>query len=405
MFKRRLRMMKFALLLLVLVGVASLAGCIVEEPGDTDEDGIIDSYDNCVAISNYDQLNSDGDDFGDACDNCPTTANNDQLDGDGDMTGDACDNCPEIANLDQNDDDGDGFGDECDNCPFTSNPGQEDADGDGQGDACDEPPREGKLEYLSDQLGLVGGFNWAAMVIDTVVSLAVGQPVPHSSEDVEAREPGDTEEIECKADGILPTSLEDIARLWNFTHPGGPKGTPIFPCGAGPNSFTVCADDPGPVEAGDRLYLAQVLLTEVGVPLADDTNFYTYSFVFDSDRDPENDFIAAPEFANDFFQGTDRWYEVEYDLNSGEWVLIVTQVTDGATGFSGPVPSAAVAMIRGNSILISIPMSEFPVSNPAYRLTSFRHSGDFGLNPPHDWSGDFHPRLAEPLFEISAAQP
>ena len=71
---------------------------------DTDEDTIFDVDDNCPAISNTDQLDTDSDGVGDVCD--------DDIDNDG------------ILNAD-------------DNCPFVANPGQEDADGNGTGDACE----------------------------------------------------------------------------------------------------------------------------------------------------------------------------------------------------------------------------------------------------------------------------
>jgi hypothetical protein len=58
-------------------------------------------------------------------------------DGDGDGILDSNDNCVLMTNSSQRDTDADGVGDACDNCPFVANPGQADADGDGQGDACD----------------------------------------------------------------------------------------------------------------------------------------------------------------------------------------------------------------------------------------------------------------------------
>ncbi len=70
---------------------------------DTDGDGIKDSADNCPAVANADQKNTDGDSQGDACD----------VDDDNDTVLDASDNCPLIANADQQDTDSDGIGDAC----------------------------------------------------------------------------------------------------------------------------------------------------------------------------------------------------------------------------------------------------------------------------------------------------
>ncbi|TAM23255.1 MAG: hypothetical protein EPN60_15485, partial [Nevskiaceae bacterium] len=85
---------------------------------DGDSDGTVDDADNCPAVANSDQADSDGDGYGDACDD---------------------DNSPPT------DTDGDGVADEADNCPAIANPGQGDSDGDGVGDACDnsEPPPTG----------------------------------------------------------------------------------------------------------------------------------------------------------------------------------------------------------------------------------------------------------------------
>ncbi|MGR0481983.1 MAG: thrombospondin type 3 repeat-containing protein [Candidatus Electronema sp. V4] len=149
---------------------------VCEWENDSDHDGISDNQDNCPAVANPDQLNTDGDAQGDACDtdddndavldsadNCPIAANADQADNDGDSFGDICDddddndtvldsadNCKLTANQDQADADADGQGDVCDgdqdgdgvanaadNCPSAANADQADNDGDAQGDACD----------------------------------------------------------------------------------------------------------------------------------------------------------------------------------------------------------------------------------------------------------------------------
>lgn len=74
----------------------------------------------------------DGDDYSSTVDNCPAVGNPTQADSDGDGVGDACDACGGPA-----DPDGDGRCGDQDNCPDDANPGQEDRDADGSGDACD----------------------------------------------------------------------------------------------------------------------------------------------------------------------------------------------------------------------------------------------------------------------------
>jgi hypothetical protein len=71
---------------------------------DSDQDGIIDSLDNCPDVANADQADADNNKIGDACED---------FDRDGVIN--AKDNCPNIANKLQRDVDGDGVGDKCDN--------------------------------------------------------------------------------------------------------------------------------------------------------------------------------------------------------------------------------------------------------------------------------------------------
>jgi len=168
---------------LIQSGYAAFDNLIIaasDDPGDigedTDDDGVVDSEDNCPDDPNPGQENNDGDELGNVCDpdddndgvddgddNCPVDANAGQENNDGDAQGDVCDpdddndgvddgddNCPLDANPGQenndgdaqgdvcdSDDDNDGVGDGDDNCPLDANPGQEDIDGDGLGDVCD----------------------------------------------------------------------------------------------------------------------------------------------------------------------------------------------------------------------------------------------------------------------------
>ena len=87
-----------------IVGPAADIGSFEVQPLDSDGDGVPDEDDNCDAIPNPDQLDTDGDGLGNACDA---------------------------------DDDNDGHADGSDNCPLVSNPGQADFDLDGIGDTCD----------------------------------------------------------------------------------------------------------------------------------------------------------------------------------------------------------------------------------------------------------------------------
>ncbi len=141
-----------------------------------DLDGVADAEDNCPAVTNAMQTDSDGDGIGDACDICPNDANDD-ADDDGICAGalfkvpktGANDNCPAIANVDEANEDADTLGDLCDlcpddadndsdgdsictgalfqppktgtndNCPTVSNMDQADSDCDGAGDACSTP--------------------------------------------------------------------------------------------------------------------------------------------------------------------------------------------------------------------------------------------------------------------------
>ena len=129
---------------------ANIPDCEPEEP-DYDEDGVIDSEDNCPYVFNPNQEDEDDNGIGDACEEADNDA-------DGDGIYDADDNCPINPNPNQEDEDEDGIGDVCDNCPHDANPDQEDEDGDGIGDACDDDETDpGYTYYIGGEIFTASG--------------------------------------------------------------------------------------------------------------------------------------------------------------------------------------------------------------------------------------------------------
>jgi len=164
-----------------------------------------------------------------------------------------------------------------------------------------------------------------------------------------------------------------------------------FPPGPGPEGLTVAATPSASMTAGE--YVTFYLSTDADIPLAGD-QLLTYSVVCDSDLDPSNDWVPSPSFPDDFYKGADRWYQLNYAPGAG-WTFSCSQVTGGTTVTT--VPSAARVIVRGDTVLFVVPRSEFAVSNPPFRVTTFAHTGDFGQNPPYTWSGDPTPTVAEGL--------
>lgn len=239
---------------------------------------------------------------------------------------------------------------------------------------CDDP-REASLRTTFTRIG------GRELRSTEVLYLVAGGRAINSNPSVPEREVESVVDQLARTAGIVLQGGSKIARL----------DAALFPCGQGPNGFTVCPTIPASDPGGRLIVVAVGFATDI--PLDDRVNSYQYGFVFDQDGDPSNDYVPIPQFANDYFRGSDKWYAVEY-TPSGGWEL---KVTDARNNAFTPVASAARAVILGNSILLAVPESEFSVANPAYRTTSFRHSGDFGQSSPFDYSADYDPPPGEPL--------
>jgi len=108
---------------------------------DGDADGALDTVDNCLDVVNPDQADTDLDLIGNACDPTESRCNNGTDDDEDDLID--CDD-PDCATaqvcLPPPDSDNDGVSNATDNCPDDANSDQADNDGDGAGNACDSSP-------------------------------------------------------------------------------------------------------------------------------------------------------------------------------------------------------------------------------------------------------------------------
>ena len=117
--------------------------------------------------------------------------------------------------------------------------------------------------------------------------------------------------------------------------------------------------------------------------------------MFDADGDPANNFQYMEPYDWDFFQGTDRWYQLNWCPVEGQWQLVVSSWTGQMPEHSA---SNARAVIDGRLVVFFIPVSEFGVSRPDFRLTSFAHDGTYA---PEASGGDvIGADPTEPLREL-----
>ncbi|MEM6370636.1 MAG: hypothetical protein AAGD10_18220 [Myxococcota bacterium] len=154
-------------------------------------------------------------------------------------------------------------------------------------------------------------------------------------------------------------------------------GNTAYPCNEVEDGVrTVCPADPEPFPSG----ATWVFRTELAAPVPDanPTHSLIYALVLETDLDPENDWVPRDPFIWDYFQGADRWYQLNWDHIGREWSVTATQV-DSTQG-TMQVSTAARAVISANVITWYVPSTEVARPTPDYRLTAFAHDGQFSEN-------------------------
>lgn len=166
-----------------------------------------------------------------------------------------------------------------------------------------------------------------------------------------------------------------------------------FPCGEGPVGLTLCASA-SPFAEGDWVLVAATTLADL--VLDDPTGIYQLAFVFDADGDLGNNYQPSPQYPGDFFTGTDKWYEALYTA-AGGWTIKVRDVRQNLA----EVASQARIVLAGRELALLIPRAELDGAEPSFRVTAFRHEGDYGLTGG-PWSASYFPYLDAPLLPAAS---
>jgi hypothetical protein len=147
----------------------------------------------------------------------------------------------------------------------------------------------------------------------------------------------------------------------------------LFPCGELVDGrLTVCSVTAGDVPAGDLLIFAAAFDGEI--PLDDPNHHYVFAVVMDGDGDPSNNFEYMMPYDWDYYQGTDQWYELGWNPDLGQWMLML-RIVRGSQMAERHTDARAV--IAGDLVVFFIPASEVDVEMPSFRMTSFGHDGTY----------------------------
>lgn len=191
---------------------------------------------------------------------------------------------------------------------------------------------------------------------------------------------------------INPRPATDILKYWGFWTDFDPQNpNPLFSpkildCDKEEEEETglICPKDAADLVPGKVWFL--VMKLDAPIPMDDETTHYTYSFVVDKDGDPANNFQAQSPFDWDYYQNTDRWYELTWKPDLGAWGI---NISDIGSSVYNTAESNARALITGDVIVMLIPGEEILTSDGIHvRFTAFGHDGSFSApNSSGDVSG------------------
>ena len=227
---------------------------------------------------------------------------------------------------------------------------------------CDDPT----LALLADGLGLDPTV-CAAMLAGSDAA------TPHPSPELEPQA-GAGDHTETRGIATAVVTLDEAA-----------LGSPLLQCGEHELGFTACFDEQSALAEGDYILVVNALHGTLAD--ANPDREYVYAFPFDADGIAETGWPYDPDFPDDWYQSTDRIYEL-YHLPERGWFPWVYDATEGyPVKFEG---SQARFIAADDTLSLLVPRSELAAEDPSFRVTSICHEGDWGYDGGA-WTGDIEP--------------
>jgi hypothetical protein len=253
----------------------------------------------------------------------------------------------------------------------------------------EDPPPPQTCDILPDGITEEDIQDWVAMMLPilgpeetsaricTLISTGIGEAIEHSADDIPPPEPtARWAWTKLRAHMKLPIPASAIEEL-----------------GCGPSDIGEVFCAPQAIDPEESEFIIVVNVLDDTIPLGSSQYHGQYGFVFDRNGIAEDNYVADPEYPNDFYKGTDTWYQLQLYPNEGTFFGAL----DARNNAIQPFASAAKMIVKGATIMLVIPASEMEAECPGHRVTAFTHEGDYGLQPPYFWAGDTEPTVNEEL--------